>query len=74
MAGSNSDVSSSVNYIVCRYKIDKLHLQEFKTQCKKTESDWNNFTAGAMRDFISLRENISVTATDIIIYFNPYVI
>ena len=64
MAGSNSDVSSSVDYIVCIYKIDKLHLQEFKIQCKKTASDWNSFTAGAIRDFISLRQAVSVPATD----------
>ena len=54
MSGSNSDGSSTVNYIVSRYKLDDLYYQKLKTYCKKTDSDWNSITEG-VGDIVSLR-------------------
>ena len=62
--GSTSDVSCSINYICSKYKLNKYHLWNFRTHCIKHDSHSNSLTAGIIRDFIKLKENISTSVTD----------
>ena len=69
IAGSTSDVSCSINYTCSKYKLNEYHLWDLRTHCIKHNSHTNSLTAGIIRDFIKLKENISTSVTDKRKYF-----